>query len=119
VAVRAAISGAGAPVRSRFAGQGRCGEAIGRGGAKDLARRSAAGRIAGGSRQRKNPTRSVWVEVNEEAVADCTGPNGKPTVAQFCAFAIMEDGRRVKTANSTDNPYCDRLFRDWSAERVS
>jgi hypothetical protein len=25
----------------------------------------------------------------------------------------------VKTANSTDNPYCDRLFRDWSAERVS
>jgi hypothetical protein len=69
--------------------------------------------------QRKNPTRSVWVEVNEEAVADCTGPNGKPTVAQFCAFAIMEDGRRVKTANSVDNPYCDRLFRDWSAERVS
>jgi hypothetical protein len=69
--------------------------------------------------QRNNPSRSVWVEVNEKAVADCTGPNGKPTVAQFCAFAIMEDGRRLKTANSTDNSYCDRLFKDWSAERVS
>ncbi len=69
--------------------------------------------------QRSNPSRSVWVEVNEKAVAECTGPNGKPTVAQFCAFAIMEDGRRLKTANSTDNPYCDRLFKDWSAERVS
>jgi hypothetical protein len=69
--------------------------------------------------QRTHPSRSVWVEVNEKAVADCTGPNGKPTVAQFCAFAIMEDGRRVKTTNSTDNPYCDRLFKDWSAERVS
>jgi hypothetical protein len=69
--------------------------------------------------QRSNPSRSVWVEVNEQAVAECTGPNGKPTVAQFCAFAIMQDGRRLKTANSTDNPYCDRLFKDWSAERVS
>ena len=48
-----------------------------------------------------------------------SGPNGKPTVAQFCAFAIMQDGRRLKSANSTDNPYCDRLFKDWSAERVS
>ncbi len=69
--------------------------------------------------QRSNPSRSVWVEVNEKAVAECTGPNGKPTVAQFCAFAIMEDGRRLKTANSTDNPSSDRLFTDWSAERVS
>ena len=69
--------------------------------------------------QRENPSRSVWVEVNEKAVADCMGPNGKPTVAQFCAFAIMADGRRIKTSNSTDNPYCERLFKDWSAERVS
>ncbi|MEZ0334908.1 MAG: hypothetical protein ACAI18_12935 [Gemmatimonadales bacterium] len=69
--------------------------------------------------QRNNPSRSVWIEVNEKAVADCMGPNGKPTVAQFCAFAILTDGRRVKTSNSTDNPYCDRLFKDWSTERVS
>lgn len=69
--------------------------------------------------QRENPTRSVWVEVNQKAVADCTGPNGKPTVAQFCAFAVLTDGRRVKTRNSSDDPYCDRLFREWSAERIS
>jgi hypothetical protein len=77
----------------------------------------AGGRCA--AWQRENPARSVWVEVNEKAVADCMGPNGKPTVAQFCAFAILADGRRVKTSNSTNNPYCERLFRDWSAERVS
>ncbi|MGH7527106.1 MAG: hypothetical protein ACREMX_10420, partial [Gemmatimonadales bacterium] len=46
--------------------------------------------------QRKNPGKSVWLDVNFRAVAECTGPNGKPTVAQFCAFAVMEDGQRVK-----------------------
>jgi hypothetical protein len=69
--------------------------------------------------QRQNPTRSVWVEVNQRAVPDCTGPNGKPTVAQFCAFAMLDDGRRIQTENSSKNPYCERLFRDWSEERVS
>lgn len=69
--------------------------------------------------QRQHPGRSVWVDVNRKAVPDCTGPNGKPTVAQFCAFAVLEDGRRTKATNSTDNPYCDRLFRDWSSELIS
>ncbi|HET7422696.1 MAG TPA: hypothetical protein VFJ92_03975, partial [Gemmatimonadales bacterium] len=35
--------------------------------------------------QREHPGRSVWVETNRTAVPECTGPNGKPTVAQFCA----------------------------------
>jgi hypothetical protein len=69
--------------------------------------------------QRENPERSVWIEVNETAVPQCMGPNGKPTVAQFCAFAVTNDGQRVKTTNSTNNPYCDELFRAWLRERYS
>jgi hypothetical protein len=69
--------------------------------------------------QRKNPGRRVWVDVNREAIPECTGPNGKPTVAQFCAFAVLKDGRRVKTENSANDPYCDRLFQMWSRERVT
>ena len=69
--------------------------------------------------QRQNPGRSVWVEVNREAVPDCTGANGKPMVAQFCAFAVLSDGRRVKTENALNNQYCDRLFREWAGERIS
>ncbi len=69
--------------------------------------------------QRQNPGRSVWLEVNRRAVPECTGPNGKPTVAQFCAFAVLEDGRRVKTENAFNNEYCDRLFQEWAGERVS
>jgi len=69
--------------------------------------------------QRRNPGQSVWVEVNQRAVEDCTGPNGKPTVAQFCAFAVLPDGRRVKTENSRNDPYCERLFQEWTRERIS
>jgi hypothetical protein len=75
------------------------------------------GRCAGW--QRQHPGQSVWIEVNRTAVPDCTGPNGKPTVAQFCAFAVLEDGRRIKTANSARNPYCEQLFEEWVRERVS
>jgi hypothetical protein len=69
--------------------------------------------------QRRNPSRRVWIDVNREAVPECMGPNGKPTVAQFCAFAVLTDGRRVKTENSTNIPYCERLFEAWVQERVS
>jgi hypothetical protein len=69
--------------------------------------------------QRGHPEGTVWVEVNRQAVPDCTGPNGKPTVAKFCAFAILADGRRVKTAASTNDAYCDRLFQAWVRERVA
>jgi hypothetical protein len=68
--------------------------------------------------QRRHPQESVWVDVNRTAVPDCTGPNGKPTVAQFCAFAVLDDGRRVKTTNSAKNPYCDELFEEWIRQRV-
>ena len=62
---------------------------------------------------------SVWIEMNRKAVPECTGPNQKPTVAQFCAFAVLPDGRRIKTANSINNRYCDELFAEWIRERVS
>jgi hypothetical protein len=69
--------------------------------------------------QQRNPGRSVWVTVNRQAIQECTGPNGKPTVAQFCAFAILADGRRVKTLSSEKVKYCDELFRRWSEERTA
>jgi hypothetical protein len=62
---------------------------------------------------------SVWIEVNRVAVPECTGPNRKPTVAQFCAFAVLPNGRRLKTANSSNNPYCEELFAEWIRERYS
>jgi hypothetical protein len=69
--------------------------------------------------QQRNPGRSVWVTVNRQAIQECTGPNGKPTVAQFCAFAVLADGRRVMTVNSEKVKYCDELFRKWSEERTA
>jgi hypothetical protein len=69
--------------------------------------------------QRRHPGLNVWIEVNREAVPDCTGPNGKPTVAKFCAFAVLTDGRRVKTASSTNDAYCEQLFQLWVRERVA
>jgi hypothetical protein len=69
--------------------------------------------------QRANPGASVWVAVNQEAVAACTGANGKPTVAQFCAFAVLADGRRVQTVNSSKVEYCAELFRRWREERTA
>jgi hypothetical protein len=69
--------------------------------------------------QRAHPGVSVWIEVNREAVPDCTGANGRPTVAKFCAFAILADGRRVKTAASMNDEYCERLFQAWIRERVA
>jgi hypothetical protein len=69
--------------------------------------------------QRRNPGRSVWVTVNQQAVAECTGPNGKPTVAQFCAFAVLKDGRRVMTLSSEKVEYCGELFRRWREERTA
>ena len=69
--------------------------------------------------QQAHPDQSVWIAVNRTAVPDCTGPNRKPTVAQFCAFAVLPDGRRVKTTNSTNNSYCEELFVEWSRESYS
>jgi hypothetical protein len=75
------------------------------------------GRCAGW--QRTHPNQSVWVAVNRVAVPECTGPNHKPTVAQFCAFAVLPGGKRVKTANSSNNNYCEELFVEWSRELYS
>ena len=67
----------------------------------------------------RQPRQVGLAQVNQTAVPDCMGPNGKPAVAQFCAFAVLEDGRRVKTENSTNNPYCDELYRAWAREAIS
>ena len=69
--------------------------------------------------QRTHSPDSLWVEVNRRAVPECTGPNQKPIVAQFCAFAVLRNGRRIKTPNSTNNRYCDELFKVWIRERFS
>jgi hypothetical protein len=69
--------------------------------------------------QANHPTASVWIAVNQKAVPECTGPNRKPTVAQFCAFAVLPDGRRLKTENSANSSYCEELFVEWSRERYS
>jgi hypothetical protein len=69
--------------------------------------------------QRTHPGESVWITVNHAAIRECTGVNGKPTVAQFCAFMVLSDGQRVKTANSANNSYCDELFVEWMRERYS
>jgi hypothetical protein len=69
--------------------------------------------------QRANPGQSVWIAVNRTAVPECTGPNRRPTVAQFCAFMVLPDGRRVKSVNSINNSYCDELFVAWSRELYS
>jgi hypothetical protein len=69
--------------------------------------------------QRTHSPDSLWITVNGAAVPECTGPNGKPTVAQFCAFALLPGGRRVKSSNSINNPYCDELFTEWIRERYS
>ena len=45
--------------------------------------------------------------------------NDKPIVAQFCAFAVLRDGSRAKTANSSNSRYCDELFAEWIRERYS
>jgi hypothetical protein len=53
--------------------------------------------------QRTHPGESVWITVNRAAIGECTGVNGKPTVAQFCA----------------NNGYCEELFVEWTRERYS
>ena len=69
--------------------------------------------------QRAHPDESVWTAVNRRAVPACTGPNGKPTVAQFCVFAVLPDGRRIRAAGAPTNSYCDELFVEWTRERYS
>ncbi|HEU4699013.1 MAG TPA: hypothetical protein VFS40_07530 [Gemmatimonadales bacterium] len=78
----------------------------------DLGGRCTAWRAA-------HPTEPVWLAVNEAAVPACTGPNGRPTIAQFCAFALLPDGRKVKTAGSSNSPYCEEEFQRWLGERAS
>lgn len=69
--------------------------------------------------QKTHPGQSVWILTNRSAVPECTGFNLKPTVAKFCAFVVLPGGRRIKTANSANDRYCDELFVEWTRERYS
>jgi hypothetical protein len=69
--------------------------------------------------QQSHPGQSPWILTNRTAIPDCTGLNLKPTVAKFCAFVLLPDGRRLKTANSINDRYCDELFVEWARERYS
>jgi hypothetical protein len=40
-------------------------------------------------------------------------------VAQFCAFAVLKDGRRVMTLSAEKVEYCGELFREWREERTA
>jgi hypothetical protein len=69
--------------------------------------------------QKAHPGESVWVTVNRVAIRECTGPNGKPTVAQFCAFVVLPGGQRAKAGQRAGNRYCEELFVEWSRGRYS
>ena len=69
--------------------------------------------------QRAHPGESVWISVNRVAVRDCTGPNGKPTVAQFCAVLIPQGSREAALAGAGRNRYCEELLVEWSRDRYS
>lgn len=66
--------------------------------------------------QRTNPTASVWVTINVRAVPQCTGPNGAPTVAQFCAFYMLRDSTTGITDNSKNQAYCLTQYDSWKRE---
>jgi hypothetical protein len=68
--------------------------------------------------QRSHPGESVWIAVNRVAVRECTGANGKPTVAQFCAFVMLPGGRKAKPPG-LNSRYCEELFVEWSRDRYS
>jgi hypothetical protein len=67
--------------------------------------------------QRRNPGKSVWIWINQRAIPECTGRNGRPVVAQFCTFAVLSDGRRIKTTRSATGWYCDMHYKRWLKER--
>jgi hypothetical protein len=66
--------------------------------------------------QRRNPGKSVWIWINQHAIPECTGRNGRPVVAQFCTFAVLSDGRRIKTTRSATGWYCEMLYNRWLKE---
>ncbi|HET6797710.1 MAG TPA: hypothetical protein VFH40_11160 [Gemmatimonadales bacterium] len=68
--------------------------------------------------QKAHPGESVWITVNRVAIRECTGPNGKPTVAQFCAF-VVTGGQKAKSSQRAANRYCEELFVEWSRGRYS
>ena len=69
--------------------------------------------------QKAHPGESVWVTVNRVAIRECTGPNGKPTVAQFCAFVVLPGGQRANPGQRAASRYCEELFVEWSRGRYS
>jgi hypothetical protein len=67
---------------------------------------------------------SVWRitirPADANAVLAAAGVTLAPgTKAQFCAFAILKSGKKVKTQNSWNVPACESAFQAFLAERSS
>jgi len=80
------------------------------------------GRGACATWQAANPTKSVWVKVNVQAVPECTGAAGHPIVAQFCAFYVLTDSSTGITTNAGQPgfaryEYCKSQYDQWLTER--
>jgi hypothetical protein len=48
--------------------------------------------------------------------------NAAPTDSQrvqYCAFAVLKDGRKVKMRNSWNSPVCEEAYQSWLVERTS
>ena len=86
--------------------------------------RHSAERIAGGPRYRRAVRGMAaaasdgagWIEVNRVAVPPCTGPNNRPTVAQFCAFAELAEAGGSKPRTRPTIRTATSSFGQW--ERV-
>ena len=67
--------------------------------------------------QAANPTKTPWITVNVRAVNPCEHTDSlgvrRLSIWQYCVFAEDKAGRKVKTKNSWNNPYCEEQNQTW------
>lgn len=68
-----------------------------------------------------HPGQTPWVQVNVQAVADCTGGYGHPMLAQFCAITVGRSGHGYLAKNHLSGPsdlvaYCRAELLAWRRE---
>ena len=67
--------------------------------------------------QAANPTKTPWITVNVRAVNPCEHTDSlgvrRLSIWQYCVFAEDKAGRKVKTKNSWNNPYCEEQYQTW------
>jgi hypothetical protein len=67
-------------------------------------------------------TRTAPVPVIDSVKQIVLRPSSTPEIAsgaarQICAFGVTQSGRRVKMANSWNNPVCEEEYQRWLAEK--